>query len=143
MQLVEPVRKLWALETIGHQVIPIGVGFAIPMMYREPLLHKLPPGAIKFLGRFGLAAMSAVIATCSAIVVHYVFPEPIKPHGRLMAVSMLAVAGYDATKAIVAPEASRTEPLKVTSVTRTEPAEPATRPVVETVKPAVPRVGYY
>jgi hypothetical protein len=131
MQIVEAAKVIWSPVNIVETVLPIGVGFAIPMMYREPILERLPEGVVRTLGRFGTAAVTAGLATGTAILNRFVVPEPYRKYGYLAASAMLAVAGYDAAKAIVAPgHSSMTAPLYAS------PSKPPVPQATVTVKPA-------
>lgn len=101
MELIEAMKQPFAPPRLLKQTIPIGVGLAIPFAWREPLLRVMPAGFQATLGRFGIAASEALMGAGVALATNYAVPDEYKEQGYLTAATMVALAGYDAIKALI------------------------------------------
>lgn len=65
------------------------------------MLRALPAGFQASLGRFGIAASEALMGAGVALATSYAVPTEYKEQGYLAAATMVALAGYDAIKALI------------------------------------------
>jgi hypothetical protein len=124
MKLVEAVKPL-TMPALVQQTIPIGVGLAVPLTFRDPILKALPSGVVSALGRFGVSAAEALVGVGEGLLSAYVLPENLRGAGFMAASATFALAGYDAIRALIG-GGLRKEPAPVLE---TKPAEPVTRPI--------------
>lgn len=98
--IVEEIKTVWSPANITGTILPIGVGIAIPLSFRDQLLRTLPSGFVARLGRFGISFAEALIGTGMAAVT-FALPDNLKTAGRLAASASLALAGFDAITALI------------------------------------------
>jgi hypothetical protein len=146
MQIVETVKttakEIFSPRTLLTTVAPMTVGFALPQLYREPLLRRLPSGFLARLGRFGMAVGDGLIAVGEGVFSRLVLPENYRVYGYMAAYASAAVALFDLIKAL-SPTPRMAEPVTPRQEVVVTPPAPV---VTSTPKPAeetVPKTGYY
>jgi hypothetical protein len=144
MQIVETVKtaakEIFSPRTLLTTVAPMTVGFALPQLYREPLLRRLPSGFVARLGRFGMAVVDGLIAVGEGVLSRLVLPENLRVYGYMAAYASAAVGLFDLIKAL-SPTPKMAEPVRQ-EVVVTPPA-PVVTPTPKPTEETVPKTGYY